>query len=65
MLFKKKLFGKNERNSSLSVTCVARGECEFRHTTLCDKCKNNMGMQKYKSYFEPKGGGGRNVNFAN
>lgn len=45
---------RNETNSSMGVTCVASGKCEFRHTTLCEKCKNNLGMQKDKSYFEPK-----------
>lgn len=45
---------KNEINSSLGVTCVADGKCYFRHTTLCEKCKNNIGYQRDKSYFAPK-----------
>lgn len=50
------IFGKrkNETNSSMGVTCVAKGECEFRHTTLCEKCKNNLGMERKESYFEPR-----------
>lgn len=45
---------KNETNSSLNVTCIAKGTCEFRHTTLCNECKNNLGIIEEKSYFEPK-----------
>ena len=45
---------KNLWNSSMVVTCVASGKCEFRHTTMCDRCKNNMGMEKTESYFEPR-----------
>lgn len=50
------LWGKrnNETNSSMGVTCVADGKCCHRHTTMCDKCKNNIGYQRDKSYFEPK-----------
>lgn len=50
------LFGKrkNETNSSMAVTCIAKDNCCHRHTTMCDKCKNNIGEQRDKSYFEPK-----------
>lgn len=50
------IFGKrkNETNSSMGVTCVAKGKCEFRHTTLCEKCKNNLGTEKQESYFKPR-----------
>lgn len=48
------IFGKrkNETNSSMGVTCVAKGKCEFRHTELCRKCKNNLGAEKQESYFD-------------
>lgn len=45
---------KNETNSSLIVTCVAAGKCSMRHTTLCDGCENNVGMQIKHNYFKPK-----------
>ena len=45
---------KNQKNSSMRVTCVAKGKCEFRHTTMCDKCNNNIGPERDKSYFKPK-----------
>lgn len=50
------LFGKrkNETNSSMGVTCVADDKCCHRHTTMCDRCKNNIGAQRDKSYFDPK-----------
>lgn len=56
-----RVFGKrkNETNSSMSVACIAKGECEFRHTTLCVKCKNNLGIERKKSYFEPREGKGQ------
>lgn len=45
---------KNQVNSNLGVTCVAPKECEFRHTSLCDKCENNKGMEKTENYFKSK-----------
>lgn len=49
-LFKRK----NQQNSSMGVTCIAKGRCEFRHTTICEKCKNNIGVERDKSYFKPR-----------
>ncbi|EOS47192.1 hypothetical protein C810_01508 [Lachnospiraceae bacterium A2] len=50
------IFGKrrNETNSSMGVTCIAKGKCKFRYTTLFEKCKNNLGKEKRESYFEPR-----------
>lgn len=45
---------RNETNSSMGVTCVADGKCCHRHTMVCKLCKNNLGMQRDKSYFVPK-----------
>ncbi len=52
-LFNKKR-KKNVQNSSMKVTCIATEKCKFRYTTLCDKCKHNIGAEGDKSYFEPK-----------
>lgn len=45
---------KNLQNSSMRVTCVASGKCQFRHTTMCYKCGNNIRKEEDKSYFESK-----------
>lgn len=44
----------NELNSTIGNQCVADGICEFRFTTMCQNCKNNIGMKKDKNYFELK-----------
>ena len=44
----------NYINSSTSVQCVARGVCEYRHTTVCEGCNNNHGPKKDKNYFKTK-----------
>lgn len=46
--------GINTKNSSMSVQCNAKGVCEMRHTTLCENCKHNCGVEKNKNYFEKR-----------
>lgn len=46
--------GYNIHNSTLGVQCNAKEKCDFRYTTMCDNCKHNCGMKKYKSSFVSK-----------
>lgn len=44
----------NKSNSTIGVQCIAKGKCEFRFTSLCKKCENNIGMKEDKNYFKLK-----------
>lgn len=44
----------NSLNSTIGNQCVAENICIFRFTTMCQKCKNNIGKERYKNYFELK-----------
>lgn len=41
-----------EDNSSLAIRCIAPNICEYRHTTICAMCNNNIHAKfKEKNYF--------------
>lgn len=46
--------GYNIYNSNLGVQCSAKEKSDWRHTTMCDNCKHNCGMEKHKSSFMPQ-----------
>lgn len=58
MIFKKKnrkdFVSVNQENSTLGKQCIAKGKCRFRFTTMCDTCKNNIGAEEEKSYYEQR-----------
>jgi len=53
-LTEKNILEVNDENSTLAVSCVAPGKCEFRFTTMCQRCKKNLGCKQEKNYYESK-----------
>lgn len=41
----------NSENSSKIVRCIEPEKCDYRHSQMCNTCKNNIGPEPFKNRY--------------